>query len=97
MDVAVVGTGYIGGILGRALARAGHTVTFGSRHAEDDDVAADTTASVATLANCRPFLPSDVRYARAFNTLGGENMEQPVFADGRADMLDEADGWPCAC
>jgi predicted dinucleotide-binding enzyme len=133
MDVAVVGTGFIGGILGRALARAGHSVTFGSRHPENDDVAGDTGAAVAAVAdalsaaevvvlavpgaaapelgsehgrdlsgklvidttnrlgtevaNCRQFLPSDVRYARAFNTLGGENMEDPVFADGRADMF----------
>jgi hypothetical protein len=28
-----------------------------------------------------------VRYARAFNTLGGENMADPNFADGPADMF----------
>jgi predicted dinucleotide-binding enzyme len=28
-----------------------------------------------------------VRYARAFNTLGGENMAEPRFADGPADMF----------
>jgi predicted dinucleotide-binding enzyme len=133
MDIAVVGTGFVGGILGRALARSGHAVTFGSRHPHDDDVAADTGAQVLSVAdalsranvvvlaipgsaaeelgsmfgqalsgklvidatnrmgdavaNSRPFLPSDVRYARAFNTLGGESMENPVFADGRADMF----------
>lgn len=133
MDIAVVGTGFIGGVLGRALARSGHTVTFGSRHPEDDDVAAETAASVTSIgpavqaaevvvlavpgaavegltadfgtlldgklvidatnrmgaaeANCRSLLPPGVRYARAFNTLGGENMENPVFADGRADMF----------
>ena len=38
MDIAVVGTGFIGGTLGRALARAGHNVTFGSRHPEDGEV-----------------------------------------------------------
>ena len=37
--------------------------------------------------NSRASLPSGVRYARAFNTLGGENMADPVFPDGRADMF----------
>ena len=41
----------------------------------------------ADVANARAFLPPSVRYARAFNTLGGENMADPVFADGRADMF----------
>ena len=41
----------------------------------------------APVANSRPVLPPAVRYARAFNTLGGENMAEPVFADGRADMF----------
>ncbi len=133
MDIAVIGTGFIGGTLGRALARSGNAVTFGSRHPDDDDVAGDTSASVATVpaalgaadvvilalpgnavgdlaashgaalagklvidatnkmgapvANSRAALPADVRYARAFNTLGGENMADPEFADGRADMF----------
>jgi predicted dinucleotide-binding enzyme len=133
VDIAVIGTGFIGGILGRALARAGHTVTFGSRHPDDDDVAGETTATVAAIAdalesadgvllavpgpavgaltaehgarlagalvidatnrmgapvaNARADLPTDVRYARAFNTLGGENFERPVFADGPADLF----------
>ena len=38
------------------------------------------------MANSRAALPPDVRYARAFNTLGGENMADPVFPDGRADL-----------
>lgn len=41
----------------------------------------------ADVANARAFLPASVRYARAFNTLGGENMADPVFSDGRADMF----------
>lgn len=133
MDVAVVGTGFIGGILGRALAGAGHRVVFGSRHPDDEDVAGTSGATVATVgdalavadvvilalpgaavadvvaangdalrgalvidatnrmdepvANCRALLPESVRYARAFNTLGGENMADPMFPEGRADML----------
>jgi hypothetical protein len=50
MHIAVIGTGNIGGTLGRALARAGHQVTFGSRHPGDDQAAGDTSAVVATLA-----------------------------------------------
>ena len=133
MDIAIIGTGFIGGTLGRALARAGHRITYGSRHPDDDTVASDFSASVSTPAaaldgadvvilalpgsavaefaagnadglagklvidatnrmggpvvNGRADLPSSVRYARAFNTLGGENVAQPVFADGPADMF----------
>ena len=133
MKIAIIGTGFIGAILGRALANAGHEVTFGSRHA-DDQVAAGTTANVASVgdavagsevivlalpggavadltaaahgdtlagkvvidatnrmgaevANGRASLPPTVRYVRAFNTLGGENMADPVFAEGRADLF----------
>jgi len=133
MDIAVIGTGFMGGTLGRALAAAGHPVTFGSRHPHDDDVAGATGAAVASVAdalssadvvivavpgsavaeltrdhggalagtlvidatnrmgeavaNSRAALPAAVRYARAFNTLGGENMADPLFADGPADMF----------
>ncbi len=133
MKIAVIGTGFIGGILGRALARDGHDVTFGSRHPGDTSVAGDTAAAVASIgdaltgadavvlalpgaavpalvsehaeaiagklvidatnqmgkpiANSRAALPGSVRYARAFNTLGGENMEDPNFSDGPADMF----------
>jgi 8-hydroxy-5-deazaflavin:NADPH oxidoreductase len=133
MDIAVIGTGFIGRTLGRSLAGAGHRVTFGSRRPENDDVAEGTTASVDSVAgalaaadvvilavpgaavadlaaanrgalegmlvidatnqmgaatsNSRAALPAGVRYARAFNTLGGENMADPVFPDGRADMF----------
>jgi predicted dinucleotide-binding enzyme len=133
MKIAVVGTGFIGGILGRALAGAGHEVVFGSRHPDDDKVAAESAARVLTVgaaiedvdvivlalpgeavealvaahgdafsgqlvvdatnqfgapvAHSRAVLPGSVRYARAFNTLGGENMEDPVFRGVRADMF----------
>jgi 8-hydroxy-5-deazaflavin:NADPH oxidoreductase len=133
MDIAVVGTGFIGGTLGRALAGAGHQVTFGSRKPGDDQVASGTPARVVSVAdalassdvlilalpgpavadlsaehgealagklvidatnqmgqpvaNARAHLPATVRYARAFNTLGGENMADPVFPGGRADMF----------
>ena len=133
MQIAVIGTGFIGGILGRALADAGHGVTFGSRHPDDPSVAGSTPATIASVgdalaasdvvilalpgaavgeltathgdalagalvidatnqmgapvANSRAALPPTVRYARAFNTLGGENMAEPMFADGPADLF----------
>lgn len=133
MRIAIIGTGFIGGILGRALARSGHDVTFGSRHPDDREVVGDTNAAVASVgdalagaevvvlaipgaavrdlvaehgaelernlvidatnqmgapvANCRAALPDSVRYARAFNALGGENMENPMFQDGPADLF----------
>ena len=39
MDIAIIGTGFIGTTLGRALTDAGNHVTFGSHHPDDDDVA----------------------------------------------------------
>ena len=133
MEIAVIGTGFIGGILGRALASGGDHVTFGSRRPDNKDVAGGTPASVMSVAealaradivilalpgpavpelaaehddalagklvidatnhmggpvaNSRAALPSSVRYVRAFNTLGGENLQDPLFADGPADLF----------
>ena len=140
MDIAVIGTGFIGRTLGKGLAEAGHNVTFGSRHPDHDDIASDSPATVASVgqalesaevvilalpgsavgelasehehalatkvvidatnrtdrpvANSRDVLPAGARYARAFNTLGGENIANPVFDEGLADMFfssEEAD------
>ena len=41
----------------------------------------------AEVANARASLPPTVRYARAFNTLGGENMADPVVGGEQADMF----------
>jgi predicted dinucleotide-binding enzyme len=136
VKIAIIGTGFIGGTLGRALAGSGQEVTFGARDpsaAGTGDVAGSTGAAVTTIpdalvgadmvilavpgsavaglaadhgegltgklvidatnkmgadvSNSRAALPDGVRYARAFNTLGGENMADPEFADGRADMF----------
>ena len=131
MDIAIIGTGFIATTLGRPLAAAGYSVTFGSRHPGDGvGVAGTRVASIgealsgadvvilalpgaavadlartfgdelagrlvidatnkmgAPVANSRADLPPTVRYARAFNTLGGENMADPVFADGPADLF----------
>jgi 8-hydroxy-5-deazaflavin:NADPH oxidoreductase len=46
LEVAVIGTGNIGGTLGRKFAAAGHRVTFGSRHpAEADGIAVTDVAT----------------------------------------------------
>lgn len=132
MKITIIGTGFIGTTLGRALSHSGHQVMFGSRHGEEQatpetkapvlpigealispDVVilavpgaavADLTAQFGDVlsgklvidatnrmgtdvANARSSLPSTIRYTRAFNTLGGENMADPVFAEGRADMF----------
>jgi predicted dinucleotide-binding enzyme len=47
MRIAVIGTGNIGGTVGRAWARAGHEVTFGSRHPDDADVGGAPVAGIA--------------------------------------------------
>jgi len=49
MRIAVIGTGRIGGTIGRAWSRAGHDVTFGSRHPASDDAPGDTDATVAGI------------------------------------------------
>jgi predicted dinucleotide-binding enzyme len=139
MHIAIIGSGFIGGILGGALARSDHDVTFGARDpghpapltttvvslppsaaivpiadalaGADVVILAVPGAAVAELSaahgdalagrlvidatnqmgrpvpNSRAALPATVRYARAFNTLGGENMAEPVFADGVADQF----------
>jgi predicted dinucleotide-binding enzyme len=126
MDIAVIGTGFIGSTLGGALERAGHRVTYGSRRPQtgagvatvsdaltmkDVVILALPGAAVADLvksdgerlagklvidatnqmgapvANARAALPTTIRYARAFNTLGGENMADPIFEGGPADMF----------
>jgi predicted dinucleotide-binding enzyme len=49
--IAVIGTGNVGGTLGRAFARAGLHVVFGSRDPGGSTVAGDTTAKVTTVAD----------------------------------------------
>jgi predicted dinucleotide-binding enzyme len=136
IKVAVIGTSNIGGTLGRAFARAGHDVSFGTRRpAEAAQVAGDTGAAVTAVADAlasadvvllavpagavdgfisengdaiRDKLIIDAtnrvggdgsanahaalskvtsHYARAFNTLGWENFENPRFGDVVADLF----------
>jgi 8-hydroxy-5-deazaflavin:NADPH oxidoreductase len=137
MDVAVIGTGNIGGTLGRSFACAGHRVHFGSRRPGDDAAPGDTDAEVTGVrealehadvvvlavptqaveafveehagalagklvvdatnnisgqgpANSHDVIAAlapDVRYARAFNSLGFENLRDPRFGDETADMF----------
>lgn len=134
MTTAVIGTGFIGGTLGRAFAKAGIPTVFGSRHPEDTSVAEDSGATVTTIEDAvaqadtvvlaqpsdavADFLRGhdlagklvvdatnnvgasvanhhaavtlhapDARYARAFNTLGGENFANPDFDGVKADLF----------
>lgn len=127
MTTAVIGTGNIGGTLGRAFARGGIPTVFGSRHPSGDavsiadavaqadvvllalpagavedflrtngaalagklviDAANNVGAPVANHAQLVAQLAPDARYARAFNTLGWENFENPVFDGVPADLF----------
>jgi predicted dinucleotide-binding enzyme len=136
VTTAVIGTGFIGGTIGRAFARAGLPTVFGSRHPADDAVAGEGGASVASVADAIAqadtvvlALPAagvedllqthgdalagklvidaannvggavahhfdlvtrhapKARYARAFNTLGGENFADPDFDGTPADLF----------
>lgn len=50
MTTAVIGTGFIGGILGRAFARAGLPTVFGSRTPETDTTSQDSGATTVGVA-----------------------------------------------
>jgi 8-hydroxy-5-deazaflavin:NADPH oxidoreductase len=145
-NVAVIGTGRIGGTLGRAFARAGHQVTFGTRGPADGTAAVDSGATEAAIPDALagadivvltvpgPAVSGLVtdhagalagkliidatnkiggggpanshrdvagvpgaRYARAFNSLGVENLADPHFGTETADMIysaPEADRQP---
>lgn len=57
-------------------------------HALEGKLVIDATNKMGEgVANSRAALPSGIHYARAFNTLGGETMADPVFSDGPADMF----------
>jgi predicted dinucleotide-binding enzyme len=62
------------------------TANHGSALAGALVIDATNTMGAATV-NSRAELPATVRYARAFNTLSGETMADPQFADGPADMF----------
>jgi 8-hydroxy-5-deazaflavin:NADPH oxidoreductase len=49
MTTAVLGTGNIGGTIGRAFARAGIPTVFGSRHPDTSDIAGDSGARVSSI------------------------------------------------
>jgi predicted dinucleotide-binding enzyme len=82
MRIAVVGTGKVGGTLGRAWARAGHVVTFGSRHPAEDDVAGDTGAGVASIGDALS-AADVVLLAVPSQTVSALLAEHPGRLDGR--------------
>lgn len=124
---AVIGSGFIGGTLGRAFAAAGVPTVFGSRRPGDGTVPvgdAIAGAEIVVLALPAPAVPEFLQangpalagklivdatnrvgepvahhaaavaehapgalYARAFNTLGGENFADPDFDGVAADMF----------
>jgi 8-hydroxy-5-deazaflavin:NADPH oxidoreductase len=139
VTIAVIGTGFIGGTIGRAFARAGHPTVFGSRHpsdSADNAVVEGSGATTATIGDALAkadtvvlalpgtavedllrthadalagklvvdaansmggpvshhadlvarYVPT-ARYARAFNTLGGENFADPLFDGVPADLF----------
>ncbi len=127
MTTAVIGSGKIGGTLGRAFARRGIPTVFGSRHPSGDlvsipdalaqadvvllalpagavedflrthgpalagklviDAANNVGAPVAHHARLVAELAPEARYARAFNSLGWENFENPDFDGVPADLF----------
>lgn len=137
MNVSVIGTGNIGGALGRAFARAGYAVVFGARALVAGAAAGDTGPRVATVGEAVAAadvvlvaVPGSVvesfvrehgaalagklvldasnriggpgpahsaasyaehapgaRYARVFNSLGVENLNEPNFDGTPADMF----------
>jgi predicted dinucleotide-binding enzyme len=124
MTTAVIGTGNIGGTLGRAFARGGIPTVFGSRQPSDSiaeavaqaevvllalpagavedflrthgpalsgklviDAANNVGGAVANHAQLVASLAPGARYARAFNTLGWENFENPAFDGVPADLF----------
>ena len=51
VNVAIIGTGNVGGALGRSLSRAGHSVTFYSRDEQKNaDVASASSSATADSA-----------------------------------------------
>src|SRR5262245_43018055 len=53
MNIAVIGMGNVGGVLGRRWAEAGHEITFGARHPESPRAQAEAQAAGARLASPR--------------------------------------------
>ena len=76
MDVAIIGTGNVGGALARSLAKAGHTVTITSTSAEEAKAIADEVGGTAVGSNREA--------ARA-----GDVVIPAVYFDSLAGILDE--------
>jgi 8-hydroxy-5-deazaflavin:NADPH oxidoreductase len=56
MHIGVIGSGNIGGTLGRHWAKAGHTIMFSSRHPEElQSMAAEVSAQVGTIEETAAF------------------------------------------
>jgi predicted dinucleotide-binding enzyme len=82
MRIAVIGTGNVGGTIGRAWAGAGHAVTFGSRHPAGDDAAGDTDAGVTSIGEALE-APDVVLLAIPGGMVGAMLAEHAGRFDGR--------------
>jgi NADPH-dependent F420 reductase len=76
MDVAIIGTGNVGGALARSLSRAGHAVTISSTSPDEARVIAEEIGGTAASSN---------REA----VHGAEVVIPAVYFDSLAEILDE--------
>jgi NADPH-dependent F420 reductase len=77
MDVAIIGTGNVGGALARSLSRAGHAVTISSTSPDEARAIAEEIGGTAA--------PSNREAVRA-----AEVVIPAVYFDSLAEILDEA-------
>jgi predicted dinucleotide-binding enzyme len=73
MNIAIIGTGNVGGALAKGWARAGHKIALGVRDTQNfkgKDLL--NTANISDLAK-------GAELAKCFNTTGFENMANPVY------------------
>ena len=102
MNIAVLGTGEVGQSLATGLAKAGHTVTLGSRTADNAAAAewaagtggrhgtfADAAASAEVIVNATSGLVS----VEALTAAGADNLAGKVLVDV-ANPLDFSGGFP---
>lgn len=89
MRVAVIGTGNIGSTVGRALARAGHDVVFGSRHPDSAAAPAGTTVTdigVALDGADAVLLALPARAVNEFLAEHGDGLAAVLVVDATNDL-----------
>ena len=91
MTIAIIGTGKIGGTLGRALARAGLDVVLGSRNPAGSMAAGDTPAKLVTVAEAVAagnvvLLALPAREVAAFLRAHGSALDSKLIVDATNDF-----------